>query len=229
MRLSSHINDLRPELREVRIRGGKRAAGSHSGELRSRRAQLLTTSPPSSTSKRAKSGRRCSCRRSRAPRSQGAVGARSAQDRPPRRKSPSKASMEARRRRTVLVGQRLQPFGDVSPDRLSVDADPPGEGAKRQALAMQIQDHDEFPKLDHRVVPPASRRSFGDRARAPTIRGHCPGWLAVSKTGEICGRAPKRRLERAHAPMTESSRCFHSVGVSPAMPVKNRVKALTSE
>src|ERR1700750_213711 len=36
---------------------------------------------------------------------------------------------------------------------------------------MQIQDHDEFPKFDHRVLPPASRRSLGDSARPPTIPG----------------------------------------------------------
>ena len=36
---------------------------------------------------------------------------------------------------------------------------------------LQIQDHDEFPKFDHRVLPPASRRSLGDSARPPTIPG----------------------------------------------------------
>jgi hypothetical protein len=78
---------------------------------------------------------------------------------------------DTRRRRALLVGRRLQPFGDVGPDGLSVDADLPGDGAHGQALAMQIQDHDEFPKFDHRVLPPARRRSLGDSA--------------VTKTGEI--------------------------------------------
>ena len=78
---------------------------------------------------------------------------------------------DARRRRALLVGRRLQPFGDVGPDGLSVDADLPGDGADRQALAMQIQDHDEFPKFDHRVLPPASRRSLGDSVRPPAIPG----------------------------------------------------------
>ena len=78
---------------------------------------------------------------------------------------------EARRRRALLVGRRFQPFGDVGPHGLSVDADLPGDGANRQALAMQIQDHDELPKFDHRVLPPANRRSLGDSARSPTIPG----------------------------------------------------------
>ncbi len=59
---------------------------------------------------------------------------------------------------------------------LSVDADLPGDSADRQALAMQIQDHDELPKFDHRVLPPASRRSLGDSARPPTIPG-MPGMV----------------------------------------------------
>ena len=36
---------------------------------------------------------------------------------------------------------------------------------------MQIQDHDEFPKFDHRVLPPANGRSIGDLAHAPAIQG----------------------------------------------------------
>ena len=36
---------------------------------------------------------------------------------------------------------------------------------------MQIQDHDELPKFDHRVLPPASRRNLGDSARPPAIPG----------------------------------------------------------
>ena len=57
---------------------------------------------------------------------------------------------EAGRRRALLVGRCLQPFGEVIPDGLSVDADLPGDGADGQALAMQIQDHDEFPKFDRK-------------------------------------------------------------------------------
>jgi hypothetical protein len=60
---------------------------------------------------------------------------------------------------------------------------------------MQIQDHDEFPKFDHRVLPPASRRSLGDSVRPPAIPG-MPGmagshenWgnFKCHKWGE-CGR-----------------------------------------
>src|SRR6516225_11708606 len=83
---------------------------------------------------------------------------------------------EARGRRALLVGRRLQPFGDVGPDGLSIDAGQPGDGANRQALPMQIQDHDELPKFDHRVLPPASWRSLGDSARPPTIPG-MPGMV----------------------------------------------------
>jgi hypothetical protein len=36
---------------------------------------------------------------------------------------------------------------------------------------MQIQDHDKFPKFDHRVLPPAKGRSVGDSARRPTVQG----------------------------------------------------------
>jgi hypothetical protein len=36
---------------------------------------------------------------------------------------------------------------------------------------MQIQDHDEFPKFDHRALPPAYGRSIGDSASPPAIRG----------------------------------------------------------
>ena len=41
---------------------------------------------------------------------------------------------------------------------------------------MQIQDHDKLPKFDHRVLPPASRRSLGDLARPPAIPG-MPGMV----------------------------------------------------
>ena len=78
--------------------------------------------------------------------------------------------------RPFLIGRRLQPFGDVGPDSLSVDADLPSDGADRQALAMQIQNHDEFPKFDHRVLLPARRRSLGDSARPPIIPG-MPGTI----------------------------------------------------
>jgi hypothetical protein len=37
------------------------------------------------------------------------------------------------------------------------------------------------------------------------------------------------RRGRYASPVLDSSRCFHSDGGSPAMPVKNRVSALTSE
>ena len=54
------------------------------------------------------------------------------------------------------IGRRLQAAGDVFAHRLAIDAELPGDGRDRQALPMQIQDHDDFPKLDHRPVP--SRR-----------------------------------------------------------------------
>ena len=105
---------------------------------------------------------------------------------------------EARRRRALLIGRRFQPFGYVGPHGLSVDADLPGDGANRQALAMQIQDHDELPKFDHRVLPPASKRSLGDLARPPTIRA-CPGWSAVTKTGEISNVTSEENCSAAHS------------------------------
>ena len=36
---------------------------------------------------------------------------------------------------------------------------------------MQIQDHAELPKFDHRVLPPVSRRSLGDSARPSAVPG----------------------------------------------------------
>ena len=114
---------------------------------------------------------------------------------------------EARRRRALLVGRRFQPFGYVGPHGLSVDADLPGDGADRQALAMQIQDHDELPKFDHRVLPPAKRGSLGDSARSPTIPG-MPGMVGshenwgnfkCHKWGELLRhshQAPSRAIAR---------------------------------
>src|SRR6185437_12540565 len=105
--------------------------------------RLTPGSSTNSTSNRAKSTWACT------PGGQGGIG----------RQAIAQIGFEAiddtRRRRALLVGRRLQPFGDVGPDGLSVDAGLPGDGADRQALAMQIQDHDELPKFDHRVLPPA--------------------------------------------------------------------------
>jgi hypothetical protein len=68
----------------------------------------------------------------------------------------------------LFVNRRLQPFGDFGPDCLSIDTKLPGEGADRQTLAMQIQDHDKFPKFDHRALPPACRRGVSDSAATKT-------------------------------------------------------------
>ena len=122
---------------------------------------------------------------------------------------------KARRRRALLVGRRLQPFGDVGPHGLSVEADLPGDGADGQALAMQIQDHDELPKFDHRALPPASRKSLGDSARPPTIPG-MPGMVGghenwgnfkCHKWGELLRHS--QRLSRPRAGGKASHRDAH--------------------
>jgi hypothetical protein len=106
---------------------------------------------------------------------------------------------EARSQRALLVGRRFQPFGYVGPHGLSVDADLPGDGANRQALAMQIQDHDELPKFDHRVLPPASRRSLGDSAPAGHP-GHARDGRQSRKTGEISNVTSWENAGATHSP-----------------------------
>ena len=49
---------------------------------------------------------------------------------------------------------------------------------------MQIQNHDELPKFDHRVLPPASRRNLGDSARPPAMPG-MPGTAGSHKNWGI--------------------------------------------
>ena len=51
------------------------------------------------------------------------------------------------------VDRRLQATRKVLAHRLAIDAELKGDGRDGQALPMQIQDHDDFPKLDHRPVP----------------------------------------------------------------------------
>ena len=106
---------------------------------------------------------------------------------------------EARRRRALLVGRRLQALSDVGPDGLSIDAELPGDGADREALAMQIQDHDEFPKFDHRVLPPASGRSIGDSARRPAI----PGMPGMAGSHENWGNFKCHKWGELRPPLTE--------------------------
>jgi hypothetical protein len=79
---------------------------------------------------------------------------------------------------------------------------------------MQIQDHDEFPKFDHRVLPPASRRSLGDSVRPPAIPG-MPGmagshenWgnFKCHKWGEY-GRHSHKETGREGLPAESVLRC----------------------
>ena len=76
---------------------------------------------------------------------------------------------ETRPRRPRLVGRRLQAFGDVNAHSLAINSELAGDGGHREALTMQFQDHDEFPEFDHRALPPATGRSFGNSARRPAI------------------------------------------------------------
>jgi hypothetical protein len=49
---------------------------------------------------------------------------------------------------------------------------------------MQNQNHDEFPKFDHQVLPRDSRRSLGDSVRPPAI----PGVPGITGSHENCGK-----------------------------------------
>ena len=115
---------------------------------------------------------------------------------------------DAGRRRALLVGRRLQPFGEIIPDGLSVDSDLPGDGADGQALAMQIQDHDEFPKFDHRVLPPASRRTLGDSVRPS---GH-PGHARDGRQSRKLGKFQMSQMGRIAPPLTASRPDRHRPG-----------------
>ncbi|KIU29435.1 hypothetical protein SR39_23405 [Methylobacterium radiotolerans] len=48
-----------------------------------------------------------------------------------------------------LAGWWLKAVGDVLADRLSVAVELPGDGGDGQALAVQVQDHDELLELNH--------------------------------------------------------------------------------
>jgi hypothetical protein len=58
-----------------------------------------------------------------------------------------------RARLARAVDRRLQAPREVLAHRLAIDAELEGDGRNGKALPMQIQDHDDFPKLDHRPVP----------------------------------------------------------------------------
>ena len=75
---------------------------------------------------------------------------------------------------TGLVGGRLQTARDVGADGLAVVAGAAGDGRDGQALPGEIQDHDELPKGDHRLLPRCQRASWG-MAGAARARGRAPG------------------------------------------------------
>ena len=68
-------------------------------------------------------------------------------------------------RLTGPIGRRLQAARDVLPDGLRVTTRLPGDGADRQPLTMQIQDHDEFSKLDHPRRPHPNQSDGNGRSR----------------------------------------------------------------
>ena len=91
---------------------------------------------------------------------------------------------DPRPRRARPVGRRLQPIGDVGPDGLSIDAELPGDGRYRQALPMQIQDHDKLPKFDHRAPPSRQGEKHWRRWCRPTPREMSLEAGRHDKTGE---------------------------------------------
>ena len=62
---------------------------------------------------------------------------------------------QQRPRRARAVDRRLQAAGDVLAHRLAVEAGAPGDVGNGHALAVQFQDHHEFPKSNHRRPSPA--------------------------------------------------------------------------
>jgi hypothetical protein len=83
---------------------------------------------------------------------------------------------DARRVRALFVGRRLKSFGEVVSDGLAVNTEAASDLRNREPLAVKIQNHDDFPKGDHRVLPPASGRNIGDLARRPPVPGARDRW-----------------------------------------------------
>ena len=77
--------------------------------------------------------------------------------------------IEQRRPGTArAVVRRLEAGLDVFADGLAVDAGASGDGRHRQALAVQVKDHDNFPKSDHQRRLP--RRQASSRRRLPATQ-----------------------------------------------------------
>ena len=57
-------------------------------------------------------------------------------------------------RRPRLVSRRLKASLDVAPDGLAIQPRLPGDRGQAQALPMEVQDQDNFPKPDHPRSPP---------------------------------------------------------------------------
>jgi hypothetical protein len=59
---------------------------------------------------------------------------------------------------------RFHAAGDVFSHRLAVDAELTGDGSGAEPLPMQVQDHHELPKSNHRFASSKRGSSFGDGA-----------------------------------------------------------------
>ena len=59
---------------------------------------------------------------------------------------------------------RIHAASDVFAHRLAVDAELTGDGSRAEPLPVQIQNHHELPKSNHRFAPSKQGSSFGDRA-----------------------------------------------------------------
>jgi hypothetical protein len=56
-----------------------------------------------------------------------------------------------------LVDRRFQVALDVSMHGLAIETGSSGNGGDGQALSVQVQDHDEFPKRNHQCSPSIDR------------------------------------------------------------------------
>src|SRR5207245_389320 len=72
---------------------------------------------------------------------------------------------------------------NVFAHRLAIDADPTRDRRDAQSMPMKIQDHDELPKLDHRLPLPPLRKGSSNGA-PPGFPGRAPGSRA-SHLGNI--------------------------------------------
>ncbi len=115
------------------------------------------------------------------------------------------------------IGGRDEAALDVFADRLAVEAELAGDGRDRQALAMEIKDHHEFPEFDHRCPLRAGNR-MGDRiaVRRPGAR---PGTATTRGTGENSNGTSGENYSGINSEQARLRRLLAQVPMLPARAV----------